>query len=183
VSDRRLAPASPFPWIFPYVEDPHSATRYPSESGRSVLRPFVEVSLPGMEQKLAALVDSGSEHTLVARWVAQTVGLDPADAVHSVVLGISGDDIRVDLVPGRMRLHPPDSDIDTYVEWETELGIVDRWRPTWSVLLGQIGFFDRFTVSMHRGALTCVVEGWGKFDERFGIRLAGPSPPNPRFRP
>jgi hypothetical protein len=37
-------------------------------------------------------------------------------------------------------------------------------------LLGQHGFFDRFSVSMHRSAALTVVEDWGAFDDRFGVQ-------------
>lgn len=39
-------------------------------------------------------------------------------------------------------------------------------------LLGQVGFFDTFTISMRRPAALTVVEEWGKFYERFGIQVA-----------
>jgi hypothetical protein len=43
-------------------------------------------------------------------------------------------------------------------------------RAPWPVLLGQHGFFDRFSVSMHRSAALTVVEDWGAFDDRFGVQ-------------
>lgn len=118
-----------------------------------------------------ALVDSGSEHTLVAPWVARAAGLDRNSAAFQVAIGIGGDTIQVGLVPATLRLHTPDESMDDYVEWETEIGVVDRWKPSWSVLLGQIGFLDRWTVTMQRSANTLVVEEWDAFDKRFGVRI------------
>lgn len=164
---------SPFPWLFPYWEDPSPASldRYPAQSGRRVIRPLVEVSLEGtisLEQKVQALVDSGSEHTLAAPWLARAIGLDRSSRLWQTTLGIGGENILVDFLNVRMRLHPPGAPLSIFVEWETELGFVTRWRPSWSVLLGQVGFFDRFTVTMHRHARALVVEAFEAFDERFG---------------
>ena len=40
------------------------------------------------------------------------------------------------------------------------------------MILGQVGFFDQFTVSMSRNAQAMAVEVWDTFDRRFGIGLA-----------
>jgi hypothetical protein len=51
------------------------------------------------------------------------------------------------------------------------------------VLLGQHGFFDRSTVSMHRSAALVVVEDWQSFDDRFGIAPGEADAHTPRLRP
>ena len=35
------------------------------------------------------------------------------------------------------------------------------------MVLGQVGFLDRFTVTFHRGA-ALAIEDWAVFDKRFG---------------
>lgn len=61
-------PGPPGPWVYPYVEDPHSSGIY--DDGDVVLRPVLEVELlgPGLDPdddppRVAALVDSGAERT------------------------------------------------------------------------------------------------------------------------
>ena len=124
-----------------------------------------------LEQSVLGLVDSGSEHTLIAPWLARHVGMDPHEGTWRTVLGIAGESIEVAFSQLTMRLHPPAGSPDDYVEWEAEVGFVDRWRPPWGVLLGQIGFLDRFTVTMHRHAQALVVEDFDSFDRRFGSEL------------
>lgn len=57
-----------------------------------------------------------------------------------------------------LRLHPPDGDDDEFVEWEAEVGFVRHWRPTWPILVGQVGFFDKFTVTMSRLAQRVAIQ-------------------------
>jgi len=71
----------------------------------------------------------------------------------------------------RIRLLHPHGDDDHFIEWETEVGFLEHWRAPWPMLLGQHGFFDQFTVSMHRAAALTVVEEWGTFDQRFGVEF------------
>jgi hypothetical protein len=175
-----------WPWVYPYTEDPTSARRYEPESGRTVLRPVVLASLLGrhpMDHLVWGLVDSGSEHTLLAPWTARAIGLDPDDAVREIPIGIGGDTIAVGFQEVTLRLHPPGGSIDSYFEWESEVGFVSQWRASWSILFGQIGLFDHFTITMHRHAQALAVEPYDEFDRRFGtqIRLARDQPP--RFFP
>jgi len=151
-----------------------------------VLRPLVEVSLVGkvpMEQKPFALVDSGSEHTLAAPWVARAIQVDIDSASRTMPLGIGGETVTVSFLDVRLRLHPPGGSLNQFVEWGAEVGFVHHWRPSWSVLLGQVGFLDRFTVTMHRGAQTLVVEEWSEFDRRFGVRVEEAEERRQRFTP
>ena len=72
----------------------------------------------------------------------------------------------------RLRLYAPDGKDEHYVEWETEVGFFDHWKPTFTVLVGQVGFLDQFTVTMSQFARQTAVEPRGHFDERFGVPLA-----------
>ncbi|HEX8582486.1 MAG TPA: hypothetical protein VF640_09155 [Acidimicrobiales bacterium] len=154
--------APPFPWTYGYQED---GPRLNSV----VVRPVVPVSVVGVETSppVLALVDSGSEHVLAAPWLATAVGVDPDDAHRTLDLGIGGDTVLVRFLDLGLRLHAPDGTDEDVVEWEAEVGFVHRWRPTWPVILGQVGFLDRFTVTMSRQARRIAIEDWDAFDRRF----------------
>lgn len=55
------------------------------------------------------------------------------------------------------------------MEWQAPVGFVSTWRPTFPVLLGQVGFLDRFTVTMSRYSQSLVVEEVDVLATRFGI--------------
>jgi hypothetical protein len=154
------------PWIFPYVEEPVQRG-YPPDSD-SVLRPLVEVTIVGPldESKVAALVDSGAEDTLLAPWTLRALGLEP-DPATEIELGIGGRPRKVRFCDVDLHLHSP-SDPEEYVDWRTEVGVImSQWEPPFSLVLGQRGFFDKFTVTIHRGVPAVVVEDWTAFDGRF----------------
>jgi hypothetical protein len=46
-----------------------------------------------------------------------------------------------------------------------------QWEPPWGLLLGQIGFFDRFTVTMNRISQASALEAVDEFDRRFGVQI------------
>ncbi len=58
------------------------------------------------------------------------------------------------------------------VEVETEVGMVDAPDFPWPVILGQSGFFSRFTVTMNRLSAHLAVEDVRAFDDRYGVPLA-----------
>jgi len=118
----------------------------------------------------SALVDSGAEHILAAPWLADDAAVDLTHPKYKTQLGIGGGNPLVQFVDMTMRLQQPSGDDDDYIEWEVEVGFVEYWRAPWPVLLGQHGFFDRFSVSMHRAAALTVIEDWDAFDRRFGTR-------------
>lgn len=153
----------PLPWRYPFQAD--------APRQREVLRPIVSVQLVGSEPTVPvkALVDSGSEHILAAPWLASDAQIDLRDAHHERRLGIGGQNPEVRFVDMRLRLLHPESGDDVFVEWDVEVGFPEEWRAPWPMLLGQHGFFDRFTVSMHRSAALTVVEDWDAFDKRFGV--------------
>jgi hypothetical protein len=53
------------------------------------------------------------------------------------------------------------------VEWRTEVGFFTRWEPPYGLVLGQVGFFDNFTVTMSRFSQALAVEALDQFDRRF----------------
>jgi hypothetical protein len=125
----------------------------------------LELSTP-----VKALVDSGSEHVLAAPWLVSDANVDMGNPKFSLEIGIGGENLLVNFVDVRIRLLHPGGDDEHFIEWETEVGFLDHWRPPWPMLLGQHGFFNQFTVSMHRSAELTVIEEWDAFDQRFGVR-------------
>lgn len=154
----------PFPWLYQYQEDG-------PRLGTTVLRPVVPITLVGNEiaPPSLSLVDSGCEHVLAAPWLANAVGVDPRQGHRSLVLGIGGENVSVRFLDLSLRLHAPSAGDDDYVEWQTEVGFLRHWKPTWPILLGQVGFLNRFTVTMNRQCQRVAVEDWNTFDNRFGI--------------
>jgi hypothetical protein len=155
------------PWVFPYVEEPVYRGHPPDQ--RSVLRPLLELTIVGDidEAKVAALVDSGAENTLLGPWLPRAVGLNP-DPSTEIVLGVGGGKRRVQFCDLTLRLSCPDEGAEPDVEWQAEVGVlVDAWEPPFPAVLGQLGFFDKFTVTLHRGVPAIVVEDWAAFDKRF----------------
>jgi hypothetical protein len=57
------------------------------------------------------------------------------------------------------------------VEWRAEVGFFNEWTSApWQVLLGQVGFFDQFTVSFSRHTLQLAIEDVEAFDQRHSTR-------------
>lgn len=121
-----------------------------------------------LSSPVKALVDSGSEHVLAAPWLAADAGADLSSCKYEIDLGIGGANPTVKFVDMTLRLQHPGGNDDHYIEWECEVGFPSTWRPPWPVLLGQHGFFDRFTIDMHRGARLVYVDEWDVFDQRHG---------------
>ncbi len=59
----------------------------------------------------------------------------------------------------------PPGDQDAWT-WSAEVGIIDYWDPPWPMLLGQVGLFDQFTVTMNRRAQGLAVERLEQWDSR-----------------
>lgn len=76
-----------------------------------------------------------------------------------------------------------DDDAPALDHWDAEVGFFDKWSPPWAMVLGGIGFFDRFTVTFHRAACAFIIEGWDAFDERYGTLFETVDDRQPRFRP
>ena len=153
------------PWRYPFQLD--------APRQRQILRPIVSAQLIGADPStpFKALVDSGSEHVLAAPWLASDAAVDLRNPKYSLRLGIGGENPLVNFTDVRIRLLHPQGDDDHFIEWETEVGFPEHWRAPWPMLLGQHGFFDKFTVAMHRDAALTVIEEWGTFDQRFGIQF------------
>jgi len=155
-----------FPWLYPYIDDGPRLDQV-------VQRPVVPTALVGPSNEvgdgLYALVDSGCSHVLAAPWVADAVGVDPGRSDRTLRLGIGGSTVSVRFVDLRVRLLAPGGTDDEFVEWSTEVGFLDEWRPTFPMILGQRGFLDEFTVTTSQFARMTAVEAREEFDHRFGV--------------
>lgn len=174
-------PRRPFPWLFPYVKE-RDPEQNPLEM--TVLRPLVEARLIGPDRregaKVAALVDSGSSYTLCFDWMAQEVGIDPYEGPE-MILKIAGGLRRVFFTDVTLRLCPPETDPPTGgscgegdgLQWSATVGFIKDWAdPPWLMVLGQAGFFDRFTVVMSRLSQALAIEDQDHFDHTYGELIA-----------
>lgn len=155
------------------------------------MRPAAEARLVGpwgAGQKVFALFDSGSDYTLAAPWLGMAVGINLDDGIKARVQ-VGGERRTIRLVETTVRLCPPTHDAGGHpcdehhsLQWTAEVGFFTQWQaPPWLLILGQIGFFDRFTVVMNRHAQGVAVEPLERFDETYGVDLPpGPSLPQPR---
>lgn len=168
-----MAERRPFPWVFPYQEDPTSGETHPK--GRFVYRPVVSITLVGPEgpegpeeATFHALVDSGAERVLAAPGVARQIGVTP-DRHDPTPLKMGGETRLVHPADVTLRLAPEPG--QPGFEWQTEVGFFSAWTSApWQVILGQVGFFDQFTVTFNRSTFQLAIEDVERFDERFGLR-------------
>jgi hypothetical protein len=157
-----------YPWIFDYSDDPVVGTD--SRWGRAVFRPLVEIRVigpHGESERVFALVDSGTEYTLMMRWVAQSIGAE-ADTARSIPLGLGGEVLNAAPADVELRFGPSDELEQEWVQWPTQVGVIEHWKAQWPVVLGQRGFFDQFTVTMSRHCQQIAIESRDKFDQRYG---------------
>lgn len=159
-----------FPWVFPYAEDlTVGSEERRKRTGRLALRPVlpIELSGPHGSGKTLALVDSGSEHTLAAPWLARATGHEPGEYPKELTIGLGGSDRKIWFTDATLTIPaPPGSEQEPYT-WTAEVGFIHRWEPPWAILLGQIGLFDQFTVTMNRWARALALEPLEAWDERY----------------
>ena len=110
-------------------------------------------------------------HRNAAAWIADFAGIDLAASDDTVRIGIGGQVAEVTFVEVELRLHGPEA-ADGFLSWRCDVGFVPRWQAPFSMVLGQLGFLDQFTLTFHRGAATLAIEDWDQFDRRFGLRPA-----------
>jgi hypothetical protein len=135
-----------------------------------VYRPVVNITFGGPDDAddatFLALVDSGAERVLAAPGVARQIGVTP-DEDHPVPLKIGGETRLIHPADVTLKLAP--SPGQAGVEWQAEVGFFNAWTSApWQVVLGQVGFFDQFTITFSRQALRLAIEQVESFDERFG---------------
>jgi hypothetical protein len=131
----------------------------------------MKVTMVGREeQSVLALVDSGSEHTLSGMGLARLIDVEP-DPDREITLGVGAAWRKARFAEITLRLGAHDSPPNGHLEWEATVGFFTQWEPPWGLLLGQIGFFDHFTVTMNRVSQAFAIEAIEEFDRRFGVHM------------
>lgn len=160
-------------WSYEYT--PHDRPPEWRWHDKALLRPTVLVQLEASiraPETFVALVDSGCDHVLAPEWVARLTGADP-DPNREVSIQIAGAPRRVRFGDLSFQLCSPDTSIgdvepEVVAEWQTQVGFFLDWSdPPWSVILGQCGFFDQFTVVMSRLAQRLTIEPASFHDEQY----------------
>ena len=100
---------------------------------------------------------SGSEHTLAPRWLADEFGIDLDKPTDRLLLGVGGRAVEAVFAEVDLHLYR-DHDAGDYVQWRTEVGFLHPWDAEFYLILGQIGFYDEYTVTMNRRFLTVRVQ-------------------------
>jgi hypothetical protein len=119
----------------------------------------------GTSNRHAALIDSGSDYTLAATAVALEAAIDlESGRLTTVRVGGAVRDISV--LETALRLCDPalkDADggceEDNALTWQADVGFFTAWHdPPFTVILGQVGFFDMFAVTMSRFSQVAVIQ-------------------------
>jgi hypothetical protein len=113
------------------------------------------------------LVDTGAENILAAAWLADLAGVDLSANTDKALIGIGGQTAEVTFAEVELRLYAPDAG-EEFMSWRCDVGLVPEWQAPFALVLGQVGFLDRFTVTFHRGSALMAIEDWSVFDARFG---------------
>lgn len=155
------------PWLYPYRQDAQS-----TRLGEPVFRPFVQVSLANGERstsQLTGLVDTGADAVLASNLLTVELGVDLADNEGESQHAVGGRTLTARYKTISLRLHPADGAQAPYLEWQAKIGFVEDWHSDGLVLLGSVGFLNRFTVTASRFAQAVAIEDREIFDQRFGI--------------
>jgi hypothetical protein len=158
------------PWIYSYKED-GSSTRL----GQPILRPIVPVSLVHRDQSVGqftGLIDTGADAILASDLLTVELEIDLTDNEGEATHAVGGKVLETRYKTIELRLHPNDAAEDVYIQWQAQVGFVKGWHSDGLVLLGSIGFLDRFTVTASRFAQAVAVEDRDTLDERFGTVLS-----------
>jgi hypothetical protein len=134
-------------WLYPFRQDAQLGWH-----GELVLRPLLPVSLVNGDRetpRLAGLVASGADLTLVSALLAEQLGIDLEDYEGEGDHLAAGGVVRARYKTIDVRLHAPDAEQDGYREWRSRIGFVKNcWYSNGLVVLGNVGFFDQFMVAI-----------------------------------
>ena len=137
---------------FPYAEFRFPTT--PAFGRQSRFRPFIPVSLAhaGHSEEVYALIDSGADTTVFSNEVGELLGLKVRTGVRETFVGTSGraqvvyyHDLMLGFRSGNEK-----------VEYESRVGF-SRLPADVAGLLGQIGLFDHFTVTLSQPRLEVIL--------------------------
>ena len=115
------------------------------------------------------MIDTGADGVLASDLLAEELGLDLSDNEGEERHAVGGRTVTARYKTVTLRLHHHDAGPDERREWEALIGFVGGWHSFGLVLLGSVGFLDRFTVTASRFAQAIAVEDRDAFDERFGV--------------
>jgi hypothetical protein len=122
---------------------------------------------------LDGLVDTGADAILASDLLANQLEIDLSTHEGETAHAVGGKIVTARYKTVALRLHPREAEVHQRREWKAQVGFVDNWHSYSLVLLGSVGFLDRFTVTASRFAQAIAVEDRSIFDERFGIVHAG----------
>jgi hypothetical protein len=110
----------------------------------------VSLVVPGGETApRIGLVDTGAENVLAAGWLADLAEVSVPRNADTALIGIGGHTAEVPFVEVELRLYPPDA-AEEFISWRCDVGFVPGWQAPFDIVLGQVGFLDRFTATFHR---------------------------------
>jgi hypothetical protein len=145
-------------WLYPFRQDAQLGWH-----GELVLRPLLPVSLVNGDRgtpRLAGLVASGADLTLVSALLAEQLGIDLEDSEGEGAHRFGIGEVRARYKTIDLRLHSPDAEQDPdtehspdteqdgYRQWRSQIGFVQDWPSNGFVVLGNVGFFDQFEVAI-----------------------------------
>lgn len=119
--------------------------------------------------ELEGLVDTGADGVLASDLLAEELGIDLSENEGEASHAVGGRTVTARYKTVNLRLHHRDGGADELHQWETHVGFVEGWHSFGLVLLGSVGFLDRWTVTASRFAQAIAVEERDAFDDRFGI--------------
>jgi hypothetical protein len=117
------------------------------------------------------LIDTGADAILASNLLTVELGIDLEDNEGENTHAVGGRTLMTRYKTIGLRLHPGDGAEDVYQEWQAKVGFVEDWNSDGFVLLGSVGFLDRWTVTASRFAQAIAIEDRDAFDERFGTVL------------
>ena len=113
-----------------------------------ILRPVIPIDLagPAGEIDFYGLVDTGSDDTLIPRFLAQELGLAIDDSNRSKVKGIGEDELLISSAVVELRI----SDRTEFASWECQVGVMgDDEDEHDFVILGHAACLEFFTATFN----------------------------------
>lgn len=134
--------------------------------------------MDGLTVSTPAPVDSGSRFNLVSNWVARALGLRLDDDQHCRKIKIARQTQLVSFHHVTLGIRPHLSSGDPRHRWAANVGFFkSQWEPPW-MILGQIGFFDHFTVTMQSAIGAMAIEAETTLDQRSPNAVTPPARPS-----
>ncbi len=149
-------------WVFGYTDFGESH----GTLGRPVLRAALRVAVPGRRSSFTALIDTGGPLTVVSEEVIASAGDAAVATGQTLPIRLGGRAFEARLFELALQAIPPVGAHDPRRSWHGLAGVLDPWpHQGTSVILGQIGFMENFTVTF--GPDHFAVEPGNVFGKRF----------------